>query len=157
MGNLKLTSSAFSHGGEIPRECGYKNGNKVPPLTVSGIPEGTESLALIMDDPDAMEAVGKVWVHWVAWNIAPTNTELENLDKAEGMTDFGEVGYGGPAPPDKRHTYIFTLYALDSALGELGKTSTKADVEEAMAGNGWDAPASDHVIERTILKGTYAP
>jgi hypothetical protein len=110
-----------------------------------------------MDDPDAMEAVGKVWVHWVAWNIAPTNTELENLDKAEGMTDFGEVGYGGPAPPDKRHTYIFTLYALDSALGELGKTSTKADVEEAMAGNGWDAPASDHVIERTILKGTYAP
>jgi len=157
MGNLKLTSSAFSHGGEIPREYGYKNGNKVPPLTVSGIPEGTESLALIMDDPDAMEAVGKVWVHWVAWNIAPTNTELENLDKAEGMTDFGEVGYGGPAPPDKRHTYIFTLYALDSALGELGKTSTKADVEEAMAGNGWDAPASDHVIERTILKGTYAP
>jgi hypothetical protein len=82
MGNLKLTSSAFSHGGEIPREYGYKNGNKVPPLTVSGIPEGTESLALIMDDPDAMEAVGKVWVHWVAWNIAPTNTELENLDKA---------------------------------------------------------------------------
>ena len=157
MGNLKLTSSAFSHGGEIPREYGYKNGNKVPPLTVSGIPEGTESLALIMDDPDAMEAVGKVWVHWVVWNMAPTNTELENLDKAEGMTDFGEVGYGGPAPPDKRHTYIFTLYALDSALGELGKTSTKADVEEAMAGNGWDAPASDHVIERTILKGTYAP
>ena len=157
MGNLKLTSSAFSDGGEIPRKCGYKNGNKVPPLTVSGIPEGTESLALIMDDPDAMGAVGKVWVHWVAWNIAPTNTELENLDKAEGMTDFGEVGYGGPAPPDKRHTYIFTLYALDSALGELGKTSTKADVEEAMAGNGWDAPASDHVIERTILKGTYAP
>ena len=156
MGNLKLTSSAFSHGGEIPREYGYKNGNKVPPLTVSGIPEGTESLALIMDDPDAMEAVGKVWVHRVAWNIDPTNTELENLTTV-GMTDFGEVGYGGPAPPDKRHTYIFTLYALDSALGELGKTSTKADVEEAMAGNGWDAPASDHVIERTILKGTYAP
>ena len=54
MGNLKLTSSAFSDGGEIPRECGYKNGNKAPPLTISGIPEGTKSLTLIMDDPDAM-------------------------------------------------------------------------------------------------------
>ena len=88
MGNLKLTSSAFSDGGEIPRECGYKNGNKVPPLTVSGIPEGTKSLALIMDDPDAMGAVGKVWVHWVVWHIIPEENdyasgtrhdEIENL------------------------------------------------------------------------------
>ena len=156
-GNLKLTSSAFSDGGEIPRECGYKNGNKVPPLTVSGIPEGTKSLALIMDDPDAMEAVGKVWVHWVAWNIDPTNTKLENLTTV-GMTDFGEVGYGGPAPPDKIHTYVFTLYALDSEMPEvLDNTSTTADLFEAMAGNSWDTPASDHVIERTRLKGTYAP
>ena len=147
MGNLKLTSSAFSDGGEIPREYGYKNGNKVPSLTVSGIPEGTESLALIMDDPDAMKAVGKVWVHWVAWNMAPTNTELENLDKVEGMTDFGEVGYGGPAPPDKRHTYVFKLYALDTKL-DLPDKSIKTDVEKAMEG---------HIIEQTILTGTYAP
>ena len=147
MGNLKLTSSAFSDGGEIPREYGYKNGNKVSPLTVSGIPEGTESLALIMDDPDAMEAVGKVWVHWVAWNMTPTNTELENLDKVEGMTDFGEVGYGGPAPPDKRHTYVFKLYALDSKL-VLTAESTKADVEKAMEG---------HIIDQAILTGTYVP
>ena len=146
MGNLKLTSSAFSDGGEIPRECGYKNGNKVPPLTVSGIPEGTKSLALIMDDPDAMEPAGKVWVHWVAWNIEPTTTELENLT-TEGMTDFGEVGYGGPAPPDKRHTYVFKLYALDSEL-DLPDKSTKADVEKVMEG---------HIIEQTQLTGTYAP
>ncbi len=145
MGNLKLTSSAFSDGDEIPRECGYKNGNKQPPLTVSGTPDGTKSLALIMDDPDAMGAVGKVWVHWVAWNIDPT-TELENLT-AEGMTDFGEVGYGGPAPPDKRHTYVFKLYALDSML-DLSSESTKADVEKAMEG---------HIIEQTQLTGTYAP
>nr|AIF14198.1 PEBP family protein [uncultured marine thaumarchaeote KM3_66_E06] len=145
MGNLKLTSSAFSHGGEIPRECGYKNGNKVTPLTVSGIPEGTESLALIMDDPDAMEPAGKVWVHWVAWNIDPTKTELAK--STEGMTDFGEVGYGGPAPPDKRHTYVFKLYALDSEL-DLPDKSTKADVEKAMEG---------HIIEQTQLTGTYAP
>jgi len=146
-GNLKLTSSAFSDGGEIPRECGYKNGNKVPPLTVSGIPEGTKSLALIMDDPDAMEPAGKVWVHWVAWNIEPTTTELENLT-TEGMTDFGEVGYGGPAPPDKRHTYVFKLYALDCELELAGAEATKADVEKAMEG---------HIIEQTQLTGTYAP
>ena len=148
MGNLKLTSSAFSDGSEIPRECGYKNGNKVPPLTVSGIPEGTKSLSLIMDDPDAMEPAGKVWVHWVMWNIDPTNTELfvENLTR-EGMTDFGEVGYGGPAPPDKRHTYVFKLYALDSEL-DLPDKSTKADVEKAMEG---------HIIEQATLTGTYAP
>ena len=146
MGNLKLTSSAFSDGGEIPREYGYKNGNKVPPLTVSGIPEGTKSLALIMDDPDAMEPAGKVWVHWVAWNIEPTTTELENLT-TEGMTDFGEVGYGGPAPPDKRHTYVFKLYALDSEL-DLPDKSTKADVEKAMEG---------HTVDQAKLTGTYAP
>ena len=147
MGNLKLTSSAFSHGGEIPREYGYKNGNKVPPLTVSGIPEGTKSLALIMDDPDAMEPAGKVWVHWVVWNIDPTTTELENLTE-EGMTDFGEEGYGGPAPPDKRHTYVFKLYALDCNLDAFPYNETKADVEKAMEG---------HIIEQATLTGTYAP
>lgn len=146
MGNLQLTSSAFSHGDEIARKCGYKNGNEKPPLTINGIPEGTKSLTLIMDDPDAMGAVGKVWVHWVAWNIDPTNTELENLT-TEGMTDFGEVGYGGPAPPDKRHTYVFKLYALDSEL-DLPDKSTKSDVEKAMEG---------HIIEQAILEGTYTP
>ena len=147
MGNLKLTSSAFSDGSEIPREYGYKHGNEEPPLSSSGIPEGTKSLALIMDDPDAMGAVGKIWVHWVAWNIDPTKTELELAKSTEGMTDFGEVGYGGPAPPDKMHTYVFKLYALDSELDLPGK-STKADVEKAMEG---------HIIEQTQLTGTYAP
>ena len=146
MGNLKLTSSAFEDGGEIPRECGYKNGNKTPPLTINEIPDGTKSLALIMDDPDAMEPAGKVWVHWVVWNIDPTTTELENLTE-EGMTDFGEVGYGGPAPPDKRHTYVFKLYALDSKL-DLPEGSTKSELENAMEG---------HIIEQAQLTGTYAP
>ena len=151
MGNLKLTSSTFSHGGEIPRECGYKNGNKEPPLAISGIPAEAKSLTLIMDDPDAMEAVGKVWVHWVVWNIDPTREFITGNPQeskfVEGMTDFGEVGYGGPAPPDKRHTYVFKLYALDSIL-DLPQKSTKADVEKAMEG---------HIIEQTQLTGTYAP
>ena len=149
---MKLTSSAFSHGGEIPRECGYKNGNKITPLAVSGIPEGTKSLALIMDDPDAMGAVGKIWVHWVVWNIrwntAAITSDYQN--GTEGMTDFGEVGYGGPAPPDKRHTYVFKLYALDSLplVTGFGKDTEKTHLEKAMEG---------HILEQTTLTGTYAP
>ena len=146
MVNLKLTSSAFSDGGEIPRECGYKHGNEVPPLKIECAYTRIKRLALIMDDPDAMEPAGKVWVHWVVWNIDPTTTELENLTE-EGMTDFGEVGYGGPAPPDKRHTYVFKLYALDSKL-DLPEGSTKSELEKAMEG---------HIIEQTTLTGTYAP
>ena len=155
MGNLKLTSSSFSDGGEIPRECGYKNGNEVPHLSVHEYPDGTKSLALIMDDPDAKAAVGKVWVHWVVWNIHPWeqvwagdfSEDLICSHAIEGTTDFGEVGYGGPAPPDKRHTYVFKLYALDSEL-DLPDKSTKADIEKAMEG---------HIIEQTTLTGTYAP
>ena len=156
MGNLKLTSSAFEDGGEIPRECGYKNGNEAPPLKINGITKRTKSLALIMDDPDAMEPAGKVWVHWVVWNIDPLSLEhfqAENSQTPEivfndkGMNDFGEVEYGGPAPPDKRHTYVFKLYALDSML-EIPNESSKADVEKAMEG---------HIIEQTQLTGTYAP
>ena len=153
MGNLILTSPAFSDGGEIPRECGYKHGNEAPPLVINGITEGTKSLALIMDDPDAMGAVGKVWVHWVAWNITPDmlppiNGEIiTDLTTIEGMTDFGERGYGGPAPPDKRHTYVFKLYALDTEL-DLPDKSTKIDLEKAMDG---------HILEQTQLTGTYAP
>ena len=146
MGNLQLTTPAFSDGDEIPRECGYKNGNEAPPLAINGIPEGTKSLTLIMDDPDAMGAVGKVWGHWIVWNIDPTATESLQ-DATEGMTDFGEVGYGGPAPPDKRHTYVFKLYALDCEL-DLPNESTKTDLEKAMEG---------HIIEQVTLTGTYAP
>ncbi len=151
MSQFELQSSEFSGGDEIPRKYGYKNDNVNPPLTIKGVPPEAKSLTLIMDDPDAQAAVGKVWVHWVISNIEPTTTEipesftLSNI--VEGKNDFGELGYGGPAPPDKRHTYIFKLYALDSKL-ELQKGATKAEVESAMKG---------HVIEQTTLKGTYAP
>ena len=156
MGNLKLTSSAFEDGSEIPRECGYKNGNEKPLLAVSGIPEKTDTLVLIMDDPDAMEAVGKVWLHWIVWDIIPTMKD--NMDNfpdnecIEGVNDFGESGYGGPAPPDKRHTYVFKLYALDTeTLNKNTKRQSqmkKADVEFNM---------QDHILEQTTLTGTYAP
>ena len=154
---LELTSPAFSDGGEIPRECGYKNGNQEPPLRIGVVggkelgATGIESLALIMDDPDAMEAVGKVWVHWVAWNFTWFADGKPNWNSRhgakQGMTDFGEVGYGGPAPPDKRHTYVFKLYALDTSL-DLPDKSTKVDVEKAMEG---------HIVDLATLTGTYAP
>ena len=151
MTNLQLTSSAFSHGDEIPRKFGYKNGNISPPLTIDKIPSDAKSMTLIMDDPDAMGAVGKVWVHWIMWNINPTTTEItESMipsGSVEGMTDFGEVRYGGPAPPDKTHTYVFKLYALDTEL-DLPQKSTKADVEKAMEG---------HIVDQATLTGTYAP
>ena len=165
MGNLQFGSSSFSDDGEIPRECGYKNGNEQPPLAIWGIPDEAKSLALIMDDPDAMEAVGKVWVDWVVWHIIPDENdsrsgtrhdEIEDLfmdcgnkgtdSYYEGLTDFGEHGYGGPAPPDKRHTYVFKLYALDCNL-DLPNESTKADVEKAMEG---------HIVDQATLTGTYA-
>ena len=153
MGDLKLTSSSFEDGGEIPRECGYKNENKEPPLAVSGIPEGTKSLALIMDDPDAMAAVGKVWVHWVIWNMLYIDGPLSTKRICTwGTNSFGELGYDGPAPPDKRHTYVFKLYALD--IDTLPKNRRKqsmmrkADVEKAMEG---------HILEQATLTGTYAP
>ena len=78
MGNLRLTSSAFTDGAEIPRKFGYKNGNVSPPLTIRGYSHERKSLALSMDDPDAMGAVGKVWVHWVVWNIPPSLEIAQN-------------------------------------------------------------------------------
>ncbi len=151
MSNFTLESEAFDNGGVIPRKYGYKNGNQSPPLKISGVPENTSSLALIMDDPDAMGAVGKVWVHWVLWNIDPSTIELkENSippDCLEGETDFGEIGYGGPAPPDKEHTYIFKLYALDQKL-DADKSSTKKQIEKAM---------NNHIIAETRLEGRYSP
>ena len=164
---MRLISSEFDDGGEIPRECGYKNVNEPLPLGIYEIPDEAKSLALIMDDPDAMGAVGKVWVHWVVWHIIPEENdyasgtrhdEIENLfmDRSEGtdryyegMTDFDECGYGGPAPPDKRHTYVLKLYALDcKELTCADGKATKTDVEKAMEG---------HIIEQTQLTGTYAP
>jgi hypothetical protein len=148
---LTLKSDAFDNGGIIPKKYGYKHGNNSPPLTISGIPENTVSLALIMDDPDAMGAVGKVWVHWVVWNIIPDNIEFQEnsvpSNCIEGETDFGEIGYGGPAPPDKEHTYVFKLYALDKKL-ENSKGSTKKQIEDAM---------NNHIIAETKLEGRYSP
>lgn len=148
---MKIESNVFQNGGEIPRKYGYKKENINPPLLIKDVPINAKSLVLIMDDPDAMGAVGKIWVHWLVWNIDPyTNEILENSippNTIQGKTDFGEIAYGGPAPPDKEHTYIFKLYALDRKLN-LDEGSTKSQIEDAMKG---------HVIEETRLEGRYSP
>ncbi len=151
MGEITLESSAFTSEGEIPKKYGYKYDNLNPPLKIGGVPSDSKSLALVMDDPDAMGAVGKVWVHWVMWNIDPTITDISEgsspSGSIEGKTDFGEIKYGGPAPPDKRHTYVFKLYALKTKL-DLPEGSTKAELEQAI---------SSQIISQTSLKGTFEP
>jgi Raf kinase inhibitor-like YbhB/YbcL family protein len=148
---MKLTSPAFNDGSIIPKKYGYNYQNVNPPLKIENIPDETKSLVLIMDDPDALTAVGKIWVHWTLWNISPQTLEIDenSIPKncIEGLTDFGEIGYGGPAPPDKEHTYIFKLYALDSIL-DISKNSTKPDVENVI---------KNHIITEAKLTGKYSP
>jgi hypothetical protein len=153
MAALALTSPAFEDGGPIPREYGYTERNVNPPLSVRGAPDEAQSLALLVDDPDAREPAGKVWDHWVVWNLpADIETIPEGFDPAtvgasEGQNDFGEHGYGGPNPPDREHSYRFRLYATDRRL-DLGANATKADVENELAGR---------VLGSVTLEGTYAP
>ena len=146
-----LSSPAFGEGDRIPEEYGYTERNVNPPLAIEDVPDGTESLALVVDDPDAKEPAGKVWDHWVVWNLPPETTEiLEDFgadDATEGDNDYGERGYGGPNPPDREHVYRFECYALDTDL-DLPAGATKEELESAMEG---------HVVAKTGLMGTYAP
>ena len=138
---MELTSSDFQEGSEIPKKFGYKHENEQPNVEFSSVPTETKTLAIIMDDPDAMKAVGKVWVHWLTYHGVNDNTKIE------GKTDFGEIGYGGPAPPDGRHTYIFKGYALDIILN-LKEGYSKQELEDAMKG---------HILAEAKLTGTFAP
>ena len=142
MSELSITSSDFKEGGEIPKECGYKHGNKTPSIDFWFPEDEPHASALIMDDPDAMKAVGKVWVHWLQyWEIIGGDRKI-----IDGKTHFGEIGYGGPAPPDGRHTYVFKLYDLDTDL-DLKKGFSKQELEDAMKG---------HIISEAKLTGTFA-
>ena len=165
MSEFSITSSDFEEGGEIPKRCGYKHGNYPPEIEIrrAGTDGDTECIALIMDDPDAMGAVGKVWVHWLYYRRLKSAWEIEEeiewdddlhgewpdvyAGRILGKTDFGEIGYGGPAPPDKRHTYIFKAYALDTKL-DLKEGYSKQELEDAMKG---------HIIAEAKLTGTFAP
>ena len=152
---LALTSPAFAPGGPIPRRYTCQGEDLSVPLGWSGLPAGTQSLALIVDDPDAPDpaAPKRTWVHWVLYNIPPTATGLEpgieptSLPKGtrQGKNDWGRSGYGGPCPPVGRHRYFHKLYALDTVLPDL-EVPAKSELEKAM---------QDHVLETFELIGTY--
>jgi Raf kinase inhibitor-like YbhB/YbcL family protein len=153
--SLSITSSAFSDGGEIPRQYTCEGADVSPPLSFAGIPEGTKSLVLIVDDPDAPDpsAPRMTWVHWVLYDLpATTNGLPEDVVDAAlppgtrmGRNDWKRTGYGGPCPPIGRHRYFHKLYALDTVLSDLGEP-TKTRLEQAMEG---------HVLAQSQLIGTY--
>lgn len=150
---LKLTSTAFEDGGVIPMKYTCDGDNINPPFEISGVPEDTKSLVLIMDDPDIPDAVKErlgidIFVHWVAFNIAPDTIKIIEGQEPKGVlgrNSTGNTGYTGSCPPDGEHRYFFKLYALSRML-ELGERATKQDVEEAMRGK---------ILMETELIGLY--
>ncbi|MCS7048464.1 MAG: YbhB/YbcL family Raf kinase inhibitor-like protein [Verrucomicrobiae bacterium] len=153
---MKLSSAAFAAGQRIPQKYTGEGADISPPLSWEGAPAGTKSFALICDDPDAVRVAGKVWVHWVIWNIPGTATGLpENVEKKEvvlngarqGMNSWPRLGYNGPMPPPGHgvHHYHFKLYALDAVL-DLPPRATKQQLEAAMKG---------HILAEAELIGTY--
>jgi Raf kinase inhibitor-like YbhB/YbcL family protein len=152
---LALTSPAFAPGADVPVLFTCEGSDISPPLEWTGVPDGTKSLVLIVDDPDAPDprAPKMTWVHWVLYNLPASATGLpegvgpKDLPPGtrEGTNDWKRTGYGGPCPPIGRHRYFHKLYALDVELPNLG-TPAKAEVEAAMEG---------HVLAQAELMGTY--
>ena len=147
---MEVKSPAFEDGDMIPEKYGYTEENVSPPLEFSGIPEEAETLVIFMDDPDAKSVGGKVWDHWVVWNI-PASVRMIGEDNippeaVEGKNDFGDVGYGGPNPPRTTHEYSIRVYALDSEL-DIPEGATKDEVGSAM---------DDLVVGSAEMKGRYS-
>jgi hypothetical protein len=146
MDAFALESSAFDNAQPIPSRHTCQGEDVSPPLQWTNVPEGTRSLALVVDDPDAP---GGVFTHWIAWGLDPAAEGLGEGASAprEGQNDFGTSGYRGPCPPPGhgRHRDVFRLYALDADL-ELGAGAAKAGLEQAIEG---------HVLTMAELVGTY--
>jgi Raf kinase inhibitor-like YbhB/YbcL family protein len=148
---LELTSTAFAPGQPIPSKYTCDGENVSPPLHWSDPPHGTQSLALICDDPDAPAGT---WVHWVLYNLlakaralpeaVPANADLPDGSR-QGKNSGGRLGYSGPCPPSGTHRYFFKLYALDTVLG-LASGADKSQLLQAMQG---------HILAQTELMGTY--
>ncbi|MGC9605728.1 MAG: YbhB/YbcL family Raf kinase inhibitor-like protein [Minisyncoccia bacterium] len=143
---IKLTSSAFENNGRLPAIYTCDGRGTSPPLTISGVPTGTQSLTLVLHDPDAPSTLG--FDHWVAFNIDPATTAISEGQVpvgTSGKNDNGGLGYFGPCPPLGTHHYIFMVYAVDGML-PLSEGASKADVFKAMQG---------HVLDQARLVGMY--
>ena len=153
--SLRLTSTAFEDGEEIPTRFTCEGEDMSPDLSWSGLPDRTRSLVLIVDDPDAPDpaAPRMVWDHWLLYNLSPDAGGLpaavasDDLPEGalEGVNSWGQTGYGGPCPPIGRHRYFHILYALDTRLPDL-RLPEKNRLLEAMEG---------HILAHTELVGTY--
>jgi len=149
---FELTSSAFAAGESIPRKYTCDGDDVSPPLEWTDPPAGTQSFALICDDPDA--PVG-TWVHWVVYDLpaetrglpeaVPADADLPGGGRS-GENSWRRLGYGGPCPPSGTHRYFFKLYALDTVLG-LDAGAGKKQVLKAMEG---------HVLAQAEVMGTYS-
>jgi Raf kinase inhibitor-like YbhB/YbcL family protein len=151
---MKLTSPSFENQGDIPKKFTCDGQDVSPALTWTNVPEGTKSLVLIVDDPDAPDPANPqmTWVHWVLYNIPavgslPEGVKEKDLPKGtlQGLNDWKKTGFGGPCPPIGKHRYFHKLYALDTVLPDL-KQPTKAKLEKAMEG---------HVLSKAELVGLY--
>jgi hypothetical protein len=152
---LTLTSAAFFHQDEIPSLYSCDGQDISPPLSWTGAPPGTKSMALIVYDPDAPDpaAPQMTWVHWVLYNLPADSTGLQqgttsadlHSGTSEGINDWRRTGYGGPCPPIGRHRYFFKLFALGAMLPDLGKP-TKAELEKAI---------QEYILEEAEMMGTY--
>jgi Raf kinase inhibitor-like YbhB/YbcL family protein len=143
---MKITSSAFQEGGNIPSKFTCDGSDTSPPLQITGIPSEAKSLALITDDPDAPSGL---FTHWLVWNIPPQTNSIAEGSAPKGVhgtNDFGKSGYRGPCPPPGTHRYSFKIFALDREL-DLGSGAKRSQVEAAMKG---------HVIAQGELVGRYA-
>jgi Raf kinase inhibitor-like YbhB/YbcL family protein len=143
---MKITSSAFQQGGNIPSKFSCDGANANPPLQISDVPPEAKSLVLIVDDPDAPSGL---FTHWAVWNISPqTSTIAEGSTPkgVQGTNDFGRSGYGGPCPPSGTHRYYFKIFALDREL-DLPFGAKRSQLDAAMKG---------HVIAQGELMGRYS-
>jgi Raf kinase inhibitor-like YbhB/YbcL family protein len=139
-----LTSPEFVDGNAIPARFTCDGNDAPPPLLVSGVPEGTKSFAIVMDDPDAPRGT---FTHWLAYDIPADKNELKGTAGKTLKNGFGKQGYGGPCPPHGHgsHRYYFTVYALDVPSLEL-RGRTRADLEAAIAG---------HTLAKAAMMGRY--
>lgn len=141
---FEITSTVFGHNGHIPPQYTCEGKNVNPPLIVRNIPEGTKTLAIIVEDPDAP---GGTFDHWVCWNISPNEAIAEGGNPGiNGTNSFGKPGYGGPCPPSGEHRYFFKVFALRNKLDDLVAGSKKQALLDAMKG---------HVLASAELMGFY--
>jgi len=149
---MKITSSEFTHNENIPEKYTADGENINPRLTISEIPEGTKSLTLIVDDPDAQRVCGYTWIHWVIFDINAERDTIEiqenSIPGTAGESTYKKHEYGGPNPPagSGTHNYNFKIYALNKKL-ELPEMTPLPEIQKEM---------QSHILAESILTGKYS-